>query len=123
MTIKKIKPQNPCPLCGHEMSGKLEIHSLPLDGKGGVNLYGYAEVTVKFSCRNDLCRYEERTKGKSEEPETIKSLLDVIMSYAGPKLFKRGKFQVGNVGVNRRRHTGIYRFEPVEPEEIKGEKR
>ena len=95
------------------MFAKLEIYSFPHVNRGGVGLYGYAQITVKFECHNDKCRYEERTKGKSTEAGTIQSLLNLAEKFRGGEMFKQGKFADGSVGVNRRRHIGIHAFEPV----------
>lgn len=93
------------------MHGRLEIFSYPHYDRA---LGGHCRVFVKFTCTKDNCRYEESTKGTSSNPETIEKMLEVCLGFRGPDMFKHGKFEEGNVGVNRRRHTGIYRFEPVE---------
>jgi hypothetical protein len=116
MTVKKIKARYPCPLCDSEMSSELCI-------KAHRGFIDYARVDVKVSCSNDKCRYEERTKGHSKLMETIEKMRDLSMSYRGAEMFRQGKFEEGNIGINRRRHTGIGRFEPVSPEEVKGKKK
>jgi hypothetical protein len=116
VTVKKIKPRYPCPLCDSEMSFELTINA-----HRGFN--DYVAVNVKASCSNDKCRYEERTKGHSKNMETVEKMRDVVASYRGAEMFKQGRFEEGNIGINRRRHTGIGHFEPVTAEEVKGRKR
>ena len=54
--------------------------------------------------------------------ETVEKMREVVASYRGAEMFKQGRFEEGNIGINRRRHTGIGRFEPVSPEEVKRHK-
>ncbi len=103
----------PCPLCGTEMSGMLEIYT-------GFHLCtNYARVAFKLTCSNENCNYEERTKGETSDSATIIDLQKRCLAYRGADLHKQGKFTKGRVGVNRRRHVGPYDFIAVEPNQAK----
>jgi hypothetical protein len=55
--------------------------------------------------------------------ETVEKMRDVVASYRGAEMFRKGRFEEGNIGINRRRHTGIGRFESVSLEDVKGKKK
>ena len=105
MNTKKVT--HPCPLCGAEMNAHIDI----LAQVGGTR---YTKVNVNFSCSNNDCRYKERTRGHSHNEETLQRSRDLIAGFRGPAMFPQGRFEEGSVGINRRRHTGIGRFERVE---------
>ena len=117
----KMKPKakpvtHPCPLCGQELGAELTVCAHVSEGTR------YANVVVKFTCWNQKCRYEERTKGECRDEETIQKMRDLSARFRGAAMFSEGKFNDGSVGINRRRHVGIGRFEPVTKPAEKGGK-